>query len=281
MVWAPGEGRKGMVLEEAVEVGAVGLVLEAAVFLELGLGVEFGGFHGDGALAFQDAAAPEREESVQTLDPVFHGHGDVAFGLVLGVVEVSGDDAGEAVELVLGEVVFGHADVVLLYFAFWGVFPRGQAHVRFGGVGASADELGGGLAGDGIVEFVLDVGEEGARGGGGGVVVECRGVDVGYFLVEAAFGEADLADFLEELVEVTRGEARAAVLEALVIHGPTFDGVVADNGVGPFPKLDGARAADLETDGDDGLKAVVCHLAGDWAGTLLLNYSKISNSCLL
>ena len=154
-------------------------------------------------------------------------------------------------KFLFSEIVFCHADIILLNLALGRVLPVGQAHVWLGGVGTVIDELGGGLAGDGVMELVLDGGEKGTRGLGGGVVVKSRGVDIGDLLVETTFGEANLANLLEEFVEVALGEARTAVFKTLFVHGPTLDGKVLDDGVGPFAELDGAGTIDLEADSDN------------------------------
>ena len=53
------------------------------------------------------------------------------------------------------------------------------------------------MAVDGVVELVLNGGEEALGGRGVLVVVDAGGVDVGDFLVEATLGQADLADLVE------------------------------------------------------------------------------------
>ena len=54
----------------------------------------------------------------------------------------------------------------------------------------------------GVVELVLDGGEETLGGGGILVVVDAGGVDVGDLLVETALGQADLANLVEQALEV-------------------------------------------------------------------------------
>ena len=58
------------------------------------------------------------------------------------------------------------------------------------------------LAGDRPVQLVLHGGEKVAGDGGVAVVVGREGVDVGDFLVEATLTGADLADALQQLIEV-------------------------------------------------------------------------------
>ena len=55
----------------------------------------------------------------------------------------------------------------------------------------------GGVAVDGIVKFVLDCGEESLSGWRILAVINCRGIDVCDFLVEAPLRKPYLTDFLE------------------------------------------------------------------------------------
>ena len=55
--------------------------------------------------------------------------------------------------------------------------PAGEAHMGLGGISAPGDQLGGGVAVDGLVHLVLHGGEELLRGLGAGIVVDAGGVD--------------------------------------------------------------------------------------------------------
>ncbi len=137
----------------------------------------------------------------------------------------------------------------------------GQPHVFLAVIGAVHDDLRRRLAVDGVVQLVLHGGEEALGGGGGRVVVERGGVDVGDLLVELALGKADLPDLFQLALEELVVEDAAAVFEALHIHGPALDGVLLDDLVGPLAELHGALVLDLEADGDDGLQVVVLDLS--------------------
>ena len=99
-------------------------------------------------------------------------------GAGLSQVEEGVDQAAEVVEFITGEVVLADGDITWQDLAVGAVRPAGQAHVGLVGPGAGLDELGGGVAVDGVVELVLDGGEE-ALGGGGVLVV----VDAAHHLV--------------------------------------------------------------------------------------------------
>jgi len=124
------------------------------------------------------------------------------------------------------------------------------------GPGAGGDELGGGVAVDGVVELVLNGGEEALGGRSVLVVVDAGGVDVGDLLVEATFGQADLADLIEQALEVVLTE-EGAVLHTLAVDDVAADGEVAQHAGGPLAELGGAHRVDAVTDRDDGVEVVV------------------------
>ena len=84
---------------------------------------------------------------------------------------------------------------------------------------------GGSAVVDGVVELVLDGGEEALGGRGVLVVVDAGGVDVGNLLAEAALGQADLTELIEQVLEVVLAD------EGAVLHAPTVDDVAADGEV--------------------------------------------------
>lgn len=85
----------------------------------------------------------------------------------LAIIEIEEgvDQAAEVVEFIAGEVVLTDGDVARQDLAVGAACPSGQAHVGLVGLGARGDEFGGGVAVDGVVEFVLDGGEEALSGG--------------------------------------------------------------------------------------------------------------------
>ena len=189
-------------LLQPIEVADVIAVLDNAKLLELAQGVLVGLGFGDVACAVEDLAVVQVEEGVKACGPVLHRHGDLTAGTGLGQIKKGVDQAAEVFELVAGEVVLADGYVTAQDLAVGAVRPVGQAHVGLVGPGAGGDELGGGVAVDGVVELVLNGGEEALGGRGVLVVVDAGGVDVGDLLVEATFGQADLADLIKQALEV-------------------------------------------------------------------------------
>ena len=114
-----------------------------------------------------------------------------------GEVKIGRDDAIEFFDVLFAEVVFGDLGIAFQYLALRRIFPGGQPHVGAGGVGGGVDDFGGRFAGDGPMQFVLGGGVESFGDRCLGIVVYAAlGVDVGDFLVEAAFAGADVTDAL-------------------------------------------------------------------------------------
>ena len=238
--------------------------MDNAERLELAQSVLVGLGFGDVACAVEDLAVVQVEEGVEACGPVLHRHGDLTTGTGLGQIKKGVDQAAEVFELVVGEVVLADGHVAAQDLAVGAVRPTGQAHVGLIGPGAGLDELGGGVAVDGVVELVLNGGEEALGGRGVLVVVDAGGVDVGDLLVEATFGQADLADLVEQALKVVFAQ-EGAVLHTLAVDDVAADGKVAQYAGGPLAELGGAHRVDAVTDRDDGVEVVVvdaaCHLA--------------------
>jgi hypothetical protein len=113
--------------------------------------------------------------------------------------------------LTIGEVVLRDGYIETLDFPSGSVLPSGEAHVGFLRVGPVEDHLGGSLAVDGPVEFVLHCGKEALGRGGGDIVVDGGRVDVGDLLVEFALAQSDFANALELFLEVFFAKDRAVV----------------------------------------------------------------------
>ena len=178
--------------------------------------------------------------------------------------------------IVLAQIVLGDGDIA---FANDAAFPGGEAHVRPGGVGTLGDEFRRGLAGGGEVELVLDSLEEDLGLGIGGVVIGCEGEDVPHLQIDPFLAGADVADALQQFIEVIGDTERGRVLEPLVVHGEALAEVFLQPGHGPLPELGAALAADAEADGEDGIEVVVVHQPFDLPGTLVLNYPEFPDSC--
>ncbi len=211
----------------------------------------------------------ELKEGVEPLRPIRHRHGDGAFGLVLGVVEIHGDEAVEGFQFLLCQVVFGDDDIRFEDFPLGRIPPGGEAHVLFGAVRPAHDQLGGGVPVDGEVEFVLHGGEEGLRCPSVWLVVHRGGVDVGDFLVEAALTGAYFADFCEQVVEVCLIED-GTVFQPIFVQDVAANCEVPQDADGPLAELGGASGVDPEADGDDGVEVV------EGGGVILAIFGSVS-----
>ena len=251
-------------LLQPIEVTDVIAVLDNAKLLELTQGVLVGLGFGDVACAVEDLAVVQVEKGVKACGPVLHRHRNLTAGAGLGQIKKGVDQATQVVEFVAGKVVLADGHVTAQDLAVGAVRPAGQAHVGLVGPGAGGDELGGGVAVDGVVELVLDGGEEALGGRGVLVVVDAGCVDVGDLLVEATFGQADLADLVEQALKVVLAE-EGAVLHALAVDDVAADGEVTQHAGGPLAELGGAHRVDAVAHRDDGVEVVVvdaaCHLA--------------------
>jgi hypothetical protein len=87
--------------------------------------------------------------------------------------------------------------------------------------GAQLDQFGGRVAMHGPVQLVLHGGEEVLAQLVPRVVVDAGGIDVGDLLVEQPLRGPDVADALQQFVEVVSAQ-RAPGLEALVVEGEAF-----------------------------------------------------------
>jgi hypothetical protein len=121
------------------------------------------------------------------------------------------------------------------------------------------------------VQLVLHGLEERLRRLGVLVVVDAALlVDVGDLEVEAPLAGADLADSLEQLVEVVLAEALVQ-LQPLVVEDEPLDDELAQGLGRPDAELRGLRAVDPVADRDDRVEVVELDLAPDLAASLALN----------
>ena len=145
--------------------------------------------------------------------------------------------------------------------ADFGTAPAGQAHVGLLGVGALADDLGGGVAGDGPVQLVLNCLKELNADVLCRVVIEAGRVDVGDFLIEAPLRRADVLNPPQQLFEVV--EWLVGILQPLVVHDEAFDDELAQLLGRPDAKARRRMTGHAVTNRDDRIQAVE-------AGTVLL-----------
>jgi hypothetical protein len=168
----------------------------------------------------------------------FHrAHG---LGELLGVVGVP---VNEARQVVIGERALLPGDGVqrhvrlgddLLAVAHARALPGGQAHVRLVVRRAGHDQLGGGCAGDGVQHLVLYRGEEGLRPLRLAVVIDAGGVEVSDLLVEPLFRSADLANLLQQFVEIIE---RAGIAQAALVDDESLDQIAPERRGRPLTKL--------------------------------------------
>jgi hypothetical protein len=181
-------------------------------------------------------------------------------------------------DLFLGEIVLGDRRILLAYGSRGGIFPGGEAHVGFRGVGTVADNFRGGVAVGGPVHFVLDGLKEELGQLGGRVVVNAGGVNVGDLLVEQSFARADVADAGQELVEIVGADGTAG-LDPLIVEREALHQQFAQTGGSPLAKEGAAGRADAVADGENGVEVVVGNGPFYLSIALGLNCQIILDSC--
>lgn len=147
------------------------------------------------------------------------------------------------------------------------------------GIDTLHNELRSGMPVDRPVELILYPCKKLLCGFRRGVVVQRSGIDVRDFLVEPPLGKTDLANPLQQVVEVLPRQHRAAVFQPLIVHGPALNGVILDDAVRPLAELHSTVIVDLEPNSNNHLQVVVQDVAADLAAALGLNYSEFPNSC--
>src|SRR5205807_8871545 len=130
----------------------------------------------------------------------------------------------------------------------------------------------------GKMEFVLDDLENAMRLGFVRRIVGSQREDVADAQIHPLLARADVADALEQLIEVVRDPWTGRVLQPLVVHGETLNQVFAQSSCRPLPELRSSRTADAIADGEDRFETVVVDLAFDRTGTLNSNYPEFPDS---
>ena len=259
-----------------LEVALKPLVLLDAERGVLLLGQSLGHFGGDGAGVGQHFVFVELQERIELGHPIGHSHRDLAGRLVLGVVQVHGDDSLQFLDLALDQVVLGNRHVALEDLAVGGVLPGRQSHGGLRGVGPLGDDLGGRLAGHGPMQLVLDGLEE--RLGDFRVLVVVDAallVDVGDLQIEPPLAGPDLADAFQKLVEVVLAEPLVQ-LQPLVVEHESLDDEFPQGLGRPNAELGGLGAVDPVTHRNDGVQVVELDLPADLAVALAVELSGFS-----
>ena len=149
------------------------------------------------------------------------------------------------------------------------VFPGCQPHVRLIGIGPGADQLTRCVTGDRVEHFILDRRVEGLHGRRLGVVILAESKDIPHFLIERHLGRTNVADALEQLVELLlRG-----ILHAFVVHDEAFDEILLQCCARSPTELHTAGAVHTVPDRKDcieviGVRAVSLPIRGRYQGFL-------------
>ena len=109
----------------------------------------------------------------------------------------------------------------------------------------------------GEMHLVLDCLEELLCGFCPRVIVYAEGIDFQNLAVEDFFRGADVPDACQEFIKVV---AAAGSFQEVVVHGKTFDKVLAQYLRGPDAELDSTVRIDSVADTDDYIEVVVCHI---------------------
>ena len=136
--------------------------------------------------------------------------------LTLCKVQITGNKLSHGAKLFLVQIVLGN------YRLFQrGLIARkgGQAHKFFLRIGACVNDLRRGLSMNGIMNLVLDFLEKLNGDFRLGIIVNTGRVDFKHLTVKHLFGSADIADTLQQLLEVS---AAAQIFQALIIQSKAF-----------------------------------------------------------
>ena len=198
----------------------------------------------------EQLASGNFQELIQLHDPVAHCHRLAPQRLQLGIFDVEIHNAVEHMQLVLRQIIFGDRRI---FFSHEATGPRGmQPHQRLGRIRPLRDHFGGGVSVCGPMHLVLDGGEEFLRRLGVRGVVHARRVDIEHLLVKTPFRRPDVADALQQFVEIILLAFAWRILEPLVVHGETLHQKLIQAPDGPLPELRAPMAAHAETDGENG-----------------------------
>jgi hypothetical protein len=107
------------------------------------------------------------------------------------------------------------------------------------------------------MQLVLDDLEGALRVGRRRFVVGRQREDVAHAQVHSPLAGADVADALEQLVEVVGHARPRRALQPFVIEHEALDQVLLETSGGPLAELRAARAADAVADGEDDGQAVM------------------------
>lgn len=134
-----------------------------------------------------------------------------------------------------------------------------QAHKFFLCVGTCVNHLCRRLPMNGIVDFVLDFSEKLNGDFRLGVIINAGGLDFKYLTVKHLFGSADVADALQQFLEIATA---AQILQALIVQRKAFSHILPQNPRCPDTELHAALGFHTVADGNDDIEIIVIHLIG-------------------
>ena len=97
------------------------------------------------------------------------------------------------------------------------------------------------------------------------VVIKGCGIDIRYLLIESTLRQTDLANLLKQAVKVFCRKHRTTIFQSLIIHDPSFDGVVLYDAIGPLTKLHCSLIIYLESNSNNHLKIIMLCITSDLA----------------
>ena len=92
-----------------------------------------------------------------------------------------------------------------------------------------------------------------------GVIVNTGCVDFKHLSIKHLFGSTDIADTLQQLLEVA---AATQIFQALIIQSKAFSHILLQNSCCPNTKLHAALRFHTVTNGNDDIEVIVIHLIG-------------------
>ena len=190
------------------------------------------------------------------LRPVLHGHCLLPLRLSFRKIQIARHKLPHSTKLFLIQVVLGDN---CLFQRGLAARKSSQAHKFFLCVGACVDDLRRCLPMNGIMNFILDFLEKLNGDFRLGVIVNTGCVDFKHLSIKHLLGSADIADTLQQLLEVS---AAAQVFQAFVIKGKAFSHILLQNSRCPNTKLYAALRLHTVTDRNDDIEVIVIHLIG-------------------
>ena len=210
----------------------------------------------DTSVANQQLLSAHGQNPIQMFRPVLHGHCLFSLRLSFRKIQIAGHKLTHRPKLFLIQIVLGN------YRLFQrGLAARkiGQAHEFFLCVGACVNDLCRRLPVNGMVDFVLDFFEKLNRDFRFRVIVNAGGVDFKHLTIKHLFRSADVADALQQLLEVATA---AQIFQALIVQRKAFSHILLQNSRCPDAELHTALGFHTIANGNDDIEIIVIHLIG-------------------